>query len=213
MWAGVCLILPLLTGFQAAEEANSDGFTEVTARMRYYVALEPLLHRLGETPGTPDNLMEEVKGHLVGLYQRILEFQIKSVLRFFRSRPKNFVRDTLPVLDNWQEMRDTIKTMETTVRADFEQINALESRQELQCLNSKVQQSLSTMTQLFSVAEKHLEVSKKQTGSRRATESYCVATTRSSRNSGDEHAPKAGARMPPGISSHGRQCGYLVRVV
>ena len=42
-WAGVCVILPLLTNPSAAEQANSDGFTYVTCRMRYYVALEPLL--------------------------------------------------------------------------------------------------------------------------------------------------------------------------
>jgi len=33
-WASVCLILPLLTISSAVEQANRDGFTYVTARMR-----------------------------------------------------------------------------------------------------------------------------------------------------------------------------------
>ncbi|PMD60187.1 uncharacterized protein K444DRAFT_629598 [Hyaloscypha bicolor E] len=42
-WAGVCVILLILTNPSAAEQANSDGFTYVTSRMRLYVMLEPLL--------------------------------------------------------------------------------------------------------------------------------------------------------------------------
>jgi hypothetical protein len=50
-WAGVCIILPLLTNPSTADEANRDGFTYVTTRMRYYAALEPLLLDLGQDSG------------------------------------------------------------------------------------------------------------------------------------------------------------------
>ena len=58
-WAGVSLILPLLTNPVTAEEANRDGFAYVTTRMRYYAALEPLLLRLGKSCGVTDALMAE----------------------------------------------------------------------------------------------------------------------------------------------------------
>lgn len=86
-WAGVCLILPVLTNPSAAEQANRDGFTYVTSRMRYYVALEPLLLPKNQEPTAtvPKDLEEEFEAHIVDLYQHILDFQFRSVLRFYRS--------------------------------------------------------------------------------------------------------------------------------
>jgi hypothetical protein len=40
----VCIILPILTNPSAAEHANSNGFTYVMSRMRFYVELEHLLY-------------------------------------------------------------------------------------------------------------------------------------------------------------------------
>ncbi|RYP68954.1 hypothetical protein DL771_006376 [Monosporascus sp. 5C6A] len=42
-WAGVCVLLPVLTNPSAAEEANRDGLSYVTSRICYYVELERLL--------------------------------------------------------------------------------------------------------------------------------------------------------------------------
>lgn len=42
-WAGVCVLLSVFTNQSAAEEANRDGLTYVTSRIRFYVELEHLL--------------------------------------------------------------------------------------------------------------------------------------------------------------------------
>lgn len=81
-WAGVCIILPLLTNPSTADEANRDGFTYVTTRMHYYVALEPLLLQLSQdwTSATvPKNVMAEFEKHIIDLYHT---FSISSFEAF-----------------------------------------------------------------------------------------------------------------------------------
>ncbi|OIW25039.1 hypothetical protein CONLIGDRAFT_583713, partial [Coniochaeta ligniaria NRRL 30616] len=133
-WAGICVVLPLLTNAKTAEEANRDGFTYVTTRMRYYAALEPLLQRLGRVAGVSDALLQEAIGHVVILYQHILEFQIRSVLRFYQSSFGGYVRDAI-MPDDWKQMRVDIEKLESTVNSDFSQINEFASRQELEALD------------------------------------------------------------------------------
>lgn len=77
-WAGVCIILPLLTNQKRAKEANSDGFAYVTNRMRYYAELELLLQRFRPDSGNSTELMARVNEGILDLYQHILEFQIQK---------------------------------------------------------------------------------------------------------------------------------------
>ncbi|KAB5566553.1 hypothetical protein GE09DRAFT_1187085 [Coniochaeta sp. 2T2.1] len=136
-WAGVCLILPLLTNAKTADEANRDGFTYVTTRMRYYARLEPLPY--------------------LTLYQHIMEFQIRSVLRFHRSSFGGYVRDTI-IPDNWKQMRLDIEKLESTVNTNFSQINELASTQELAVLDKTSKESLDAMQRLLAVPEQQLRV-------------------------------------------------------
>jgi hypothetical protein len=94
-WCSICLILPLFTQSGATEQANRAGFTYVIARMRYYVALEPLLFPKNQNSTTivPEDLKEAFEKDVVDLYQRVLEFQFRSVLRFFRDGLRNLGRD------------------------------------------------------------------------------------------------------------------------
>jgi hypothetical protein len=89
--AGVSLVLPLLKNPSAADAANQDGFTYVTSQMRYYVAIESLL--LPED--MKSNLRADLTDRLVDLYKLIIDFQVQTVLRFYRSRTKNFFRGTI----------------------------------------------------------------------------------------------------------------------
>ena len=84
-WAVICMGLPLVTRPIEANRANRDGFVYITSRMRYYTALETLILDQISEPA----VKEELENHIVELYGSILEFLIKSVLRFFRSKLKN----------------------------------------------------------------------------------------------------------------------------
>ncbi|KAL1909321.1 hypothetical protein Sste5344_004950 [Sporothrix stenoceras] len=171
-WAGVCLILPLLTNPTTTAKDNRDGFTYVTTRMRYYAALEPLLRRLGQNAGVADALMSEANDHIIDLYQHILEFQICSVLRFYRSRLKTYIKDMLP--KDWKQMTLDIKTREETVNRDLGQINELVSRQELEILNKTSTDALGAIEEFLSVSTQQLAVLKEQLAIQQAIQQDAV---------------------------------------
>ncbi|KAI4149545.1 MAG: hypothetical protein LQ340_004584, partial [Diploschistes diacapsis] len=159
-WAAVCITLPLLTKPAVAEQANRDGFTYVTTRMRYYVALESLLLPQSKDPRTnplPTSLELELQGHVLDLYQHILDFQVRSVLRFYRSSSKNFGRDVVQK-DDWNKMRNVIEDLERIVYHDSQQIGTLTANQNLGNLASDAGATLSTVLKLLSTAEEQLRV-------------------------------------------------------
>ncbi|KAJ5359385.1 ankyrin repeat protein [Penicillium cataractarum] len=123
-WAGVYIILPLLTNPRVADEANRDGFTYVTTRMKYYTALEPLLRRLGGNAGVTSVLMEEANGHIGSI--------------------KGYVKDVFSPKD-WKQMRLNIENPEKTVNENFTHINELLSRQELKSLHENSKSALEIM--------------------------------------------------------------------
>jgi hypothetical protein len=88
VWAGISIILPLLTNHRTAEAASREGFACVTTRMRYYTRFEPLVSQLGQSFDVRDGieLTDEVATYIVDLYKKILEFQLRSVLRLYKSR-------------------------------------------------------------------------------------------------------------------------------
>ncbi|CAK7215098.1 hypothetical protein SCUCBS95973_002363 [Sporothrix curviconia] len=156
-WSGICLILPLLTNPQTTEEANHDGFIYVTARMRYYTVFEPLLQKLGQNGGVSDALMVETNNHVVSLYQRILEFQIRSVLRFYKSRLKTYAGDAILPYD-WEKAIQKIKQQEDMVNEILSQINQFASRNELEILDKASRDAHKTMKDLLLVQEQQLQV-------------------------------------------------------
>ena len=78
--------------------------------MRYYVAMESLLLREGIEPDLKDSLESD----LVDLYKLIIDFQVQSILRFYRSRIKNFFRGAIN-FDGWDKMLRDIKDSEAVL--------------------------------------------------------------------------------------------------
>ncbi|EFX03641.1 ankyrin repeat protein [Grosmannia clavigera kw1407] len=160
-WAGVCIILPLLTNPTTAAQANNDGFVYVTARLRYYTALEELVERLGRNEEVSKALFEETTTHLVDLYQQILAFQLQSVLRFYRGRIKAFAKDAILPKD-WKQMRNDIKTREETINTDLAQMNGLMARQELERLNVTSKDVRDTLLDVLDISKKRLKMQQKE---------------------------------------------------
>jgi hypothetical protein len=160
-WAGVCLILPILTNPSAAEQANSDGFTYVTARMRFYVALEPMLlpKDHGEIATVPEDLKKEFEDRILDLYQSILDFQFRSVLRFYRKWIAKLGRDLIQHED-WNGMLFRVKELEKAVDDDFKKINDSAARKQLENLSKNADGFVEAMKILLSVTEQQLEVEK-----------------------------------------------------
>ncbi|KLU92875.1 hypothetical protein, variant, partial [Magnaporthiopsis poae ATCC 64411] len=129
-WACVCLLLPLLTNPSEVEAANKAGLAYVTQKIRYYTAMESLHLRGEDEEVLPADVMQEYRNHLIELYQAIIDFQAQSVLRLYRRRFKNFLRDAVK-WDSWEEMFEKVKELGGNVEKESQQINAASSRRAL----------------------------------------------------------------------------------
>ncbi|KAH8898280.1 hypothetical protein GQ53DRAFT_636840, partial [Thozetella sp. PMI_491] len=125
--AGVSLVLPLLTNPVTVEAAHRDGFTYVTFQMRYYAAIESLLLPKDVKP----DLRAELTRLLTSLYKLVIEFQIQSVLRFYRSRTNNYLRGIVKY-DGWDEKLQAFKQNEAQL---VEKLNTSLSASHLDRLN------------------------------------------------------------------------------
>jgi hypothetical protein len=162
-WCGICLILPLFTLSSDTEQDNRAGFTYVTGRIRFYVALEPLLLPKDQdsTVTVPEDLKETFEHSIVDLYQHILEYQCRSVLRFFRKRLRNLGRDLIQ-REDWKGMLSKVKALEETLDHDFRKINDSVLRGELEKLNESTKGSHEFMRGILSVAEEQRDIQRKQ---------------------------------------------------
>src|SRR2546423_12715680 len=114
IWAGVSAVLPLLTNPSTSDKAYSEGLEYVTSRLRYYVAFEKLLLPDHQNARISEGLRKEFETHVEDLYEHILEFQLRSILRFYRWRLGNLGRDMFQ-LEAWDKMVSDIKDRENIV--------------------------------------------------------------------------------------------------
>jgi hypothetical protein len=83
--------------------------------MRYYVAMESLLL----PKHMKSDLRADLTERLVDLYKLIIDFQVQTVLRFYRSRTKNFFRGTINY-DGWDKNLQDIKDGDKELVLKFE---------------------------------------------------------------------------------------------
>lgn len=163
-WASACVLLPIFSNPHAATEDNRKGLSYVTSRLEYFVKLERLL-RVDELER---ELMEEFHRHIVDLYQLIIEFQIKTVLQFYRNWVAQVARDAIRY-DNWKEMTSKIQKQEKIIQKELGALQGLAALEKLRSIYDEARQMESLMKDLFDVSkqqldvsEKHLDVSKDQ---------------------------------------------------
>ncbi|KAK3502262.1 hypothetical protein B0T13DRAFT_533978 [Neurospora crassa] len=85
-WAGVCPVLPLLTQPAIADEAQRNGFSYVTSCIAFWTTLE---RQLANTMIWTESVQDE----FITLYQHLLEFQVRTVLRYHQGGFARFVQD------------------------------------------------------------------------------------------------------------------------
>ncbi|GAP88947.1 putative ankyrin repeat protein [Rosellinia necatrix] len=121
-WAGVCLLLPLLTNLSEVQTANEEGLAYVAQKIRYYTAMESLLLGGPDEKTFTATMMQEHEELFVKLYQAIIDFQAQSVLQFFRRRFRGLLRDAVK-WDPWEEMLKKVKELGNDVEGASLQIN------------------------------------------------------------------------------------------
>lgn len=102
--------------------------------------------------------MEEFESHLIKLYQYILEFQIKSVLRFYQIWFAKAGRDAIRY-DGWEGMLSKIKELEQVVRDELNMANTLASQGHLEKIREAAEQYCDRINSMLSVTKRQLQVS------------------------------------------------------
>ncbi|KAM0520640.1 hypothetical protein ACHAPE_003037 [Trichoderma viride] len=143
--AGVSLVLPLLKNPVADEAENQEGFSYVTSQMRYYVTLGDLLLTAYFAAAQRNELVDR----LVDLYTLIIDFQVRSILRFYRSRTKNALRGSIKY-DGWGSKVEDIQKVDK----DFvKKLNTAISGSSLQKLTNLIQSTESSHKVLDSLVD------------------------------------------------------------
>lgn len=157
--AGISLVLPLLKNPSAAEASNQDGFIYVTSQMRYYVAMESLLLPKHMKSDLNADLMER----LMDLYKLIIDFQVQTVLRFYRSRTKNFFRGTINY-DSWEKKLQYMKDSDKELVQKFETAMSATSLGDLKRLAEEAETSRTILSSLLKKQQELININFDQLG-------------------------------------------------
>ncbi|KAJ5777332.1 NACHT-domain-containing protein [Penicillium odoratum] len=132
--AGISLILPLLMNPAAVESANREGLSYVTSQMHFYNAMEAYL------PGLNGDMKDVLTTRIEHLYQLVIEFQLESVLRFYRTRTKNYLTAIVDY-DQWDAKRSRIQKEESDLQLKLSNALSAESSGHLKNLCKEAEES------------------------------------------------------------------------
>ncbi|CAJ0544414.1 Ff.00g036040.m01.CDS01 [Fusarium sp. VM40] len=154
-WAGVCCALEVWSPTPLTEpKKNRDGMTYVLSRMQWYWELSRSVLDENLSSTATRSLQAELEKQLAKLYERLLLFQMKSVITYHRSRLAVFLRD-LPKLDDWATLVSEVKDAENVVMRDVEQYNTLDMRTSLRGILSSAEGQVKRMAEIFHQNETH----------------------------------------------------------
>lgn len=162
-WAGTSIILPLLTNPMTAKDERSNGLTYVTARSKFYVQLEP---HLWPAQFQQPQLREEFQSHIIQLYHRISEFQIKAVVQYHNAWVKRVSKDAL-LWEDWKSMIAKIQELETNLREESKIVYTAagydlitETLEAAVNQNRKLDEQMQVLYQQLKVGTEHLRVNR-----------------------------------------------------
>lgn len=155
--AGISLILPLLKNPAAIDAANREGFTYVMSQMRYYIEMESLLLPKDMKPSLKADLTERV----IALYTLIIDFQVQSVIRFYRSRTKSYFKSVINY-DSWNDQLDHIKEEETRLEKKFEKVLSGTGVQQLKKLAEEAEGSRKALSDILDNMQELVRISQSQ---------------------------------------------------
>lgn len=127
--------------------------TYVLSRMQWYWELWRSILDENLSSSVTRTLQAELENQVTTLYEKLLLFQMKSVITYHRSLVAVFLRD-LPKLDDWATLVSEIKDAENAVTRVCEQYSTLEMRSTLQGILSSADERAKQMADIFRQNEK-----------------------------------------------------------
>ncbi|KAL2884620.1 Vegetative incompatibility protein HET-E-1 [Ceratocystis lukuohia] len=144
IWAAVSLGIEVLTGPVTEALKNRQGIQYVLGRTEWYWKLAGLLLDENKSNTATVLLRDGLEKNIVELFQKLLEYQIRSICLYDRNKVVTAFRDAL-LIDDWAGKLAEIKEAERSVQGDMDQYNTQDSRMkmnELKNTTAALQESL-----------------------------------------------------------------------
>ena len=144
-WAGVCMLLPLMTNDSKERSVSMDGLEYIAKLIRRYAEIERLFL------SQPSRLHDDLQEAIIKLYAAVLEFQARAACQFSRKTMHQTLRNMLAA-DGWQEILTTMKDHETTAEITMRIIDTEDSNKRTERLEKLLVQQDKCVEDLLKTA-------------------------------------------------------------
>ncbi len=119
-WAGVCIVLPLLTNPTTQQKALVEGVDHISIVIVRFAVLDRLYHSRTASPTKKDtiDLAKLFETQTIKLYSQILSYQAHVICQLARATPVQASRDVIKV-DDWAVKITEIKASEAASQETF----------------------------------------------------------------------------------------------
>lgn len=160
-WAGVSIILPLITNPSEVEAVSKSHFQYVASRMKFYSGIEALLWP--QNLDLSQDVRTELEECLVKLYTATIKFHVESALRFYRHWLKRTLRDLIKY-DDWNALLKAVTDAEDIVKTSFRYTHDAAVRAGFLELGNAAKEALSIASLHLQASTENMGISTKQLG-------------------------------------------------
>ncbi|KAL5091219.1 hypothetical protein Trisim1_003192 [Trichoderma cf. simile WF8] len=132
-WVIVYISLSILANPISQTEANQTGIEYIGITIKWYWEQASLLFTNSSSDHSLTGVQNELQMAFIGLYKKLLQFQMKSICNYYRHRGFVFLRD-LVELDNWDSSLKSIQTDDTSLRNKISAFLSFESESHLRTI-------------------------------------------------------------------------------
>ena len=154
-WAGICVLLPLLTNDSKQRSSAMDGLEYIAKLVRRCTEIERLYLR-----NDTFRLEEDLRKSLTAMYRLVLEYQARAACQFSRNTAHQAIRNIVTA-DGWDCILTSIKDHETSCEILLRIIDAEDSKSRADTLKGLIREQSRRVTELLETHWQQDETSSK----------------------------------------------------
>ena len=154
-WAGICVLLPLLTNDSKQRSSAMDGLEYIAKLVRRCTEIERLY-----LSNDTFRLEEDLRKSLTAMYRLVLEYQARAACQFSRNTAHQAIRNIV-IADGWDCILTSIKDHETSCEILLRIIDAEDSRSRADTLEALISEQIHRVTELLETHRQQDEASSK----------------------------------------------------
>ena len=154
-WAGICVLLPLLTNDSKQRSSAMDGLEYIAKLVRRCTEIERLYLR-----NDTSRLEEDLRKALTAMYRLVLEYQARAACQFSRNTAHQAIRNIM-IADGWDCILTSIKDHEIRCDILLRIIDAEDSRSRADTLEALISEQNHRVSELSETHRQQDETSSK----------------------------------------------------